>query len=154
MMSMLLTVLFTCLAFFDLGDFGLFHCKRMLSSTNACLITVKDSVAPFPGFAQQLMHTRCRIHREIATGQKHTHPAACNFVHWLPRYANTIIYRCIALLQLLYRWKHQSQKLEIPPRIWHITAQEALTVWVVSPSWWGHTARWLISRVLTSGTWT
>jgi hypothetical protein len=28
----------------------------------------------------------------------------------LPRYDSTIIYRCIALLQLLYRWEHQSWK--------------------------------------------
>jgi hypothetical protein len=40
---------------------------------------------------------------------QHIHPAAWNFVHRLPRYANTIIYRCIALLQLLYRWQHWSQ---------------------------------------------
>jgi hypothetical protein len=45
------------------------------------------------------------------------HPAAWHFVHWFPRYASTIIYRFIALLQLLYRWQHQSQKLWIQPRI-------------------------------------
>jgi hypothetical protein len=37
-----------------------------------------------------------------------------SLVHWLPRYAVTIMYRCISLLQLLYRWKHQSRKLWIP----------------------------------------
>jgi hypothetical protein len=42
------------------------------------------------------------------------HPAALSFVHWLPRYASTVIYRCVALLQLLYRWQHQSRKLWIP----------------------------------------
>jgi hypothetical protein len=31
-------------------------------------------------------------------------------------YASTIIYRCIALLQLLYRWQHRSRKLCIPLR--------------------------------------
>jgi hypothetical protein len=31
----------------------------------------------------------------------HVHPAAWECVHWLPRYAGTVIYRCIALLQLL-----------------------------------------------------
>jgi hypothetical protein len=36
-----------------------------------------------------------------------------NFVHWLPRYAITIIRRFIALLQLLCRWQHQSRKLWI-----------------------------------------
>jgi hypothetical protein len=30
-----------------------------------------------------------------------------------PRYANTIIYCCIMLLHLLYRWQHQSGKLQI-----------------------------------------
>jgi hypothetical protein len=31
---------------------------------------------------------------------QHFHPAAWNFVHWLPRYTSTIIYLYIALLQL------------------------------------------------------
>jgi hypothetical protein len=30
---------------------------------------------------------------------------------------SAITYRCIALLHLLYRWQHQSQKLRILPRI-------------------------------------
>lgn len=30
-----------------------------------------------------------------------------NFVYWYPRYISTIINRFIALLQLLYEWKHQ-----------------------------------------------
>jgi hypothetical protein len=36
------------------------------------------------------------------------HPAVWNFVYW---YASAIIYCCIALLQLLYIWQHQSRKL-------------------------------------------
>jgi hypothetical protein len=48
---------------------------------------------------------------------QHFHWAAWNVVHWLPRYASTTIYRCIALLQLLYRWQHQSRKLWMPPRM-------------------------------------
>jgi hypothetical protein len=44
---------------------------------------------------------------------QHVHPATWNFVHWLPRNASTITYRCIALLQLLYRWRYQSRKLWI-----------------------------------------
>jgi hypothetical protein len=53
------------------------------------------------------------------------HPAAWNSVHWLPMYANTTIYCCIAVLQLLYRWHKLSRKLSIPPCInissktWH-----------------------------------
>jgi hypothetical protein len=44
---------------------------------------------------------------------QHVHPAAWNCVPWLPRYTNTIIYRCIVLLQLLHRWQNQSRKLWI-----------------------------------------
>jgi hypothetical protein len=62
-------------------------------------------------------HSRflCRIHREIASQDlrkknQYVQPAARNFV----RYASTTIYRCIALLQLLYRWQHKSRKLWIP----------------------------------------
>jgi hypothetical protein len=79
----------------------------------------------FPRFPQNLMHTRCRIHRQIPSGLLHDskwkvienqnfHPTAWNFVHWLPRYSNAIIYSCIALVQLLYRRQHQSRKLWIP----------------------------------------
>jgi hypothetical protein len=42
---------------------------------------------------------------------QHIHPAAWNFVRWLQKYASTIVYCCIAFLQLLYRWQHQSRKL-------------------------------------------
>jgi hypothetical protein len=45
---------------------------------------------------------------------QYAHPAAWNFVHWLQQYASTIIYHSISLLQLLYRWQHQSRKLWIP----------------------------------------
>jgi hypothetical protein len=63
---------------------------------------------------------------------QHVHPAAWNFVHWLPRYAGIIIYCCIMLLQLLYRWQYQSLKLWIPPRRW---------VWI-GRIYWTHSA-WL-----------
>jgi hypothetical protein len=43
------------------------------------------------------------------------HKAAWNFVHRIPRYTSTIIYRCIAILQLLNGWQHQFRKLWIPP---------------------------------------
>jgi hypothetical protein len=43
----------------------------MLPFPDACLITARVSVALFPKFAHNLMHTRCRIHREIASGQIH-----------------------------------------------------------------------------------
>jgi hypothetical protein len=43
----------------------------MLSSLNACLIIVRVSSALFPRFAQNLTHTLCRIHREIASSHIH-----------------------------------------------------------------------------------
>jgi hypothetical protein len=58
------------------------------------------------------------------------HSLAWNFVHWLPRYASTIVYHCIALLELLYRWQHQSRQLWIPHRIYaraSLTAQRPIT---------------------------
>jgi hypothetical protein len=85
-------------------------CVRLMLS---CLIIVRVSVAPFPRFAQNLMLLFWRIHHEIASrpdtrlqlnGSKKL--AAWNVVHWLQRYAITIPYRYIALLELLYRWQH------------------------------------------------
>jgi hypothetical protein len=43
--------------------------RLMLSSPNVCLILAK--VSPHPRFAPNLMHTRCRSRREIASGQIH-----------------------------------------------------------------------------------
>jgi hypothetical protein len=64
MKSMLLTLLFTCFAFFGLSDVGLVH-----SSPNACLIIGRVSVALLLRFAENVMLFLCRIHREIASGQ-------------------------------------------------------------------------------------
>jgi hypothetical protein len=50
---------------------------------------------------------------------QYIHPAAWNFFPEPLRFASTIIYRCIALLQLLYRWQHQSRKLWMPPSYIH-----------------------------------
>jgi hypothetical protein len=69
MMSMLLSLLFTCLAYFDIGEFGLFQWKLMISSLNACLIIARVPVALFLTFAHNLMLFLCRIHREITSGQ-------------------------------------------------------------------------------------
>jgi hypothetical protein len=106
--------------------------RLVFSSPNACLIIARVSVERFLRFAHNLIHSLflCRIHGEIALGQIHdskqkdvknqnVHPSAWNFAHWIPRYASIVIYRCIALLQLLYRWQHQFQKLRIPPRMLH-----------------------------------
>jgi hypothetical protein len=116
-LSMLISLLFSCLAIF-----GVPWTEHVIQTPvcGSCflrqtlLIITRVSVALFPIFAQSLTHTRCRIHRENASAQihdskykdvknQHIHPAAWNCIHWLPRYASTIIYRCIALLQLLYR---------------------------------------------------
>jgi hypothetical protein len=92
----------------------IFRVRLILSSSNALLIA-RFSVAHLPRFAQNLKLFLCRIHWDIASDQiydckyndvekRHVHPAAWNAVHWLPRYAVTIIYCCISLLQLLYRY--------------------------------------------------
>jgi hypothetical protein len=47
------------------------------------------------------------------------HPAVWNFVHSVPRYASTIIYRSIVALQLLHRGQHQSRKLWIAVHLIH-----------------------------------
>jgi hypothetical protein len=39
----------------------------------------------------------------------HVHPATCNLAHWLTRHGSPTIYRCFALPELLYRWRHQSE---------------------------------------------
>jgi hypothetical protein len=48
-------------------------CSWLCSSSvsHFCLIIARFSVALFPIFAQNLMHTRCQDHREIASGQIH-----------------------------------------------------------------------------------
>jgi hypothetical protein len=47
----------------------------------------------------------------------HFHPATGNLAHWLTRHGSPTIYRCFALPQLLYRWRHQSGVFWIHPRI-------------------------------------
>jgi hypothetical protein len=87
-----------------------FGARLKLSSPKSLLIIASVS-ALLSRFEQNLIHFFRRINDEIALGQihyskkkdvqsHHFHPAAWNFVHWLPRNASTIIHRCIALLQL------------------------------------------------------
>jgi hypothetical protein len=45
--------------------------RIMISSSNDCLIIAGVSVAFVPRFVQNVMHTRCRIHREMSSGQIH-----------------------------------------------------------------------------------
>jgi hypothetical protein len=120
MMSMLLTLLFICLTFFRSGWVWIFRVRLMLTSLNTYLMIARVSIALLPRFAQTLMLFLCHIHREIARlkrrerNNQHVHPAARNFEHRLLIYDSTIIYRCIALIQLLYILQHQSRKLWIP----------------------------------------
>jgi hypothetical protein len=46
-----------------------FRVRLMHSYPNPCLINARVSVPLFPRFEQNLMHTCCQIHREIAAGQ-------------------------------------------------------------------------------------
>jgi hypothetical protein len=66
---------------------------------------------------QGLRHTFSEICTKFnahSLSHQHVHPAAWNFVYWLPKYASTIVYPYIALLQLLHRWQFQSRKLWMP----------------------------------------
>jgi hypothetical protein len=75
MRSMLLTLLYTCLAFSSLGEFELFHSNAhvqlMLSSLNGCLLNARVFIARLTKSTQSFMNTRCWIHREILSGQTH-----------------------------------------------------------------------------------
>jgi hypothetical protein len=95
-MSMLLALLFTCLAFFRSRWVRTFYVRLMLSSPNACLIIARVSVPLFPKFAQNLITLavalsdplRNRIRPDMYVINQHVHPAAWNFVCWRPRYAS------------------------------------------------------------------
>jgi hypothetical protein len=68
-----LDLLLTCIAFFSLGEFGIFlsnsSVQLMLSSPNACPTIVKVSIALPVRFAQNLMDTFSGIHHEIISSQ-------------------------------------------------------------------------------------
>ena len=100
-------------------------------SPKACWIIVRVCVPLIPRLAQNSMHTRCSFLWslvKIATGHVHDskqtrvktahfHPAMCNLAQWLTRHGSPTIYRCFTLPQLLYRWRHQSGKFWIQPRM-------------------------------------
>jgi hypothetical protein len=67
-MSVLLTLLFTCLALFSLGEFGFFPVKYACMA-HAYPVIARVSVALYPRFEQNFMHTHYQIHHEIASGQ-------------------------------------------------------------------------------------
>ena len=100
-------------------------------SPKPCWIILRVSVALFPRLAQNLMHTRCSILWsivKIATGHVHDSRQTrvktahvilptWNFAHWLDKHGSATIYRCFALPQLLYRWRHQYGKFWMNPCI-------------------------------------
>jgi hypothetical protein len=127
MMSMLLTLLLTGITFFGLGDFWFFHWDDWCFPCTPCAyfrerlsklchglcgtfpkICAKFDTVPLSNHSRN--HTRPDTRPQIK-GRKnqHVHSAAWNFVQL--SYASTIIYRCNALLQLLYIWQYQSRKL-------------------------------------------
>jgi hypothetical protein len=128
MMTLLSTLLFTCLAFVFLVSVSLdfpctTHCFFPKSLSNHC----QGLHHTLPTLSQNVMHTHCSIHCEITSGQiqlqtKGHKQSACPLAawsceHWLPRSANTTIYCCSALVQLLYRAYHESRKLWIAVHI-------------------------------------
>jgi hypothetical protein len=124
-MSMLLTLLFTCLTF------AVSLRSDFLCTAHAYLNYAMVSVVLFSEICTKLYAvplseaSRNRIRPDTRLqikGRKNQHvlPAIWKFVHWLARYVSNIIYCCITLLQLMYRWQHQSRKLWIPPRMLRI----------------------------------
>jgi hypothetical protein len=83
----------------------------MISSPNASLIISSASVALFPIFAQNFMHTRCWINRNSKqqVRKKSVHPLSCVKLCTL---TPNIYYHL--LVQLLNKWLQQSWKLWIP----------------------------------------
>jgi hypothetical protein len=70
-----MSILFVVPFFFGHSVFGLFHSntfeRPMLSSPNAYLIIARASVTLFPRLALNLMHSHCRCHCKISSGQIH-----------------------------------------------------------------------------------
>jgi hypothetical protein len=76
--NMLLTLLFTCLAFFGLGEFGLSVPERLSNHCQGLRRSFSEICTTFDAHSLIL----CRIYREIASGQiqnsknQYLHPAA------------------------------------------------------------------------------
>jgi hypothetical protein len=124
-MRMLLTFYFTCHAFFGLAEFGPFvsihaffperlfnHCKGFRCTVSE--ICTKFDTVPFSGPMWNPIRPVTRLQRKLFK-KISTSTQLWNCVHWHPIYASTIIFCRIALVQLLYRWQHQSRKLWISP---------------------------------------
>jgi hypothetical protein len=80
--------------------------KKMSASSTTTRQALGPTQPPIPGGIQNIpdRHTA------------HVHPATCNLAHWLTRHGSPTIYKCFALPQMLYRWRHQSRMFCIPPR--------------------------------------
>jgi hypothetical protein len=122
MMSMLLSLFFTCLAYFGLWQLEL-SVYVMYHFPESFLIIARFSVVIFPRFSQNLMlflssrnRIRPNIRLQIKGRRKSSYPPSrlkfCSLTQKI--YITIIIYRCIAILQLLYRWQYHSSKWWIP----------------------------------------
>jgi hypothetical protein len=124
MISMLLTLLFTYLAFYrwvwTFRERFMLYCPNLYLSQSHffrdlhkiwCTISVPLS-DPSRNRTGQIHDSKWKDVKN-----QHLHSTAWNYVHWLPRYTSTVIYRHIALLQLLQRWQHQFRKLSVLSRI-------------------------------------
>jgi hypothetical protein len=118
---MLLTMLFTCHHFrswwgwtFPLG--GLLLCPRVITVNEAarqkgCIVgghMMKFLQMSDPSWS----HIRPDTQLQIKEHKKSTHICSCTKFYVLtPKMSITVMYHCIALLQLLYRWQYPSWKL-------------------------------------------
>jgi hypothetical protein len=93
----------------------------------------------------------------------HLHPVTFNLA--LTRHSSPTIYRCFALAQLLYRWRHQSGIFWIPPRIFSQYYHMSLMDFMFSPpgcggsvtdfrGWDAHDAQLRCPHGMDGDTWT
>jgi hypothetical protein len=102
------------------------HEWLMLSSLNICLIIMPGSLSHFfwdrfwctlaIRSSQNCIRQDTRLQIKECKNQN-VHPAAWIFALWLPRYASTIIYHFITLLELLCRWRCQYIVLQQNARV-------------------------------------
>jgi len=104
-------------------------CTTQALVPEALLNNLRVSIALFPSLAQNLMHTRCSFLWsivKIATGNvqdskqmrvytAHVILRKWNLAHWLAKHGSPTVYRCFALPQMQYRWRHQYGKFWISP---------------------------------------
>jgi hypothetical protein len=116
-MSMLLTLLFTCLTFsvsvsLDfLFTTHAFFPERLSNRSTVSVTCAKCDAHSLSDPSRNRIRPDTRL--KIRSEHQHIRPAAWNFVYWLQIFASTTIYWCIAQIQLLYSWQHQSRKLWI-----------------------------------------